>query len=411
MNFKKLLSILISFVLISGVFAVNISALEPEKELITVGYCELDEPYMSGVMTADVALEISEDVTEELRELFYNAVYNGIATVNIYKYNIYVKDLGIIRNLLFYSMPEILHAVTEYAYSYYSDYHVNNIVLSFNYAPAEIKSMMDEFELVAENMVKDIRTDKLTDMQKALILHDRLIVKNEYAYERLNNNALTTADYSAYGALVIGESVCQGYTEAYEYLLRKVGIKSVRCRSEALNHIWNIVYIDGKPYHVDTTWDDPTFPDTIIKPKGYVRHTNFLISTDKLFNNYDNYGYDVGCHQAYDYETFPTDKTYESLFCRYLEKEFLLIGDAIYYYDEYSRFCSLDEQKPLTESGIGDIDGNSIINASDVTSCRRFVSGGEDFSSKQFESSDINKDKKIDIIDLIRLKRLLLYVI
>ena len=35
-------------------------------------------------------------------------------------------------------------------------------------------------------------------------------------------------------------------------------IESDLVLSDALNHAWNKVYIDGVAYHVDVTWDDPT---------------------------------------------------------------------------------------------------------------------------------------------------------
>ena len=44
-----------------------------------------------------------------------------------------------------------------------------------------------------------------------------------------------------------------------------------------MNHIWNLIKIDGKWYHVDVTWDDP-----IMDKPGRVKHDNFLRSDDGI---------------------------------------------------------------------------------------------------------------------------------
>ncbi|KEH88818.1 hypothetical protein Z965_04275 [Clostridium novyi A str. BKT29909] len=40
-------------------------------------------------------------------------------------------------------------------------------------------------------------------------------------------------------------------------MLQKVGIESIIVKSRPMQHVWNMVYIDGNWYYVDATWDDP----------------------------------------------------------------------------------------------------------------------------------------------------------
>ena len=68
--------------------------------------------------------------------------------------------------------------------------------------------------------------------------------------------------YTAYGALVKGSAVCNGYAEAMKLLC---DLSGVECRMisgtvDGENHAWNLLSIDGEWYHVDVTWDDPV-PD------------------------------------------------------------------------------------------------------------------------------------------------------
>ena len=105
-------------------------------------------------------------------------------------------------------------------------------------------------------------------------IHDVIMDKSVYA------DGIVTADgsweeFSAYGALVKGSAVCEGYSHAAALLLNKVGIECyyINGRSETESHMWNCVKIDGNWYNLDITWDDSenayyhyfNVPDSIIK--------------------------------------------------------------------------------------------------------------------------------------------------
>jgi hypothetical protein len=63
--------------------------------------------------------------------------------------------------------------------------------------------------------------------------------------------------YSAYGAIVDGSAVCQGYAEAARLLLSMAGIEHYTLTGTAGGdeHMWNVVVLDGEAYHMDVTWD------------------------------------------------------------------------------------------------------------------------------------------------------------
>ncbi len=85
----------------------------------------------------------------------------------------------------------------------------------------------------------------MTDLQKALALHDWLATHCRYT-------SSGSSPYSAKSALLEGKAVCQGYYGAYKLLLDAVGIENGYGQSD--NHIWNKVKIDGQWYNVDPTW-------------------------------------------------------------------------------------------------------------------------------------------------------------
>ena len=58
----------------------------------------------------------------------------------------------------------------------------------------------------------------------------------------------------AYGALVNGLAVCDGYTGAYNLLLKLEGIDCTALFNDS--HIWTVAKLDGRTYHIDVTWGD-----------------------------------------------------------------------------------------------------------------------------------------------------------
>ncbi len=134
----------------------------------------------------------------------------------------------------------------------------------------------------------------MDDWQMALALHDYLVANCAY------DEPLTL--YRGHDAIVGGSAVCNGYAEAYQDLLFRVGIESVIVRSEEMDHAWNLVNLYGSWYHVDATWDDP-ISDTY----GYVSHKYFLLTDQEISSEeYGHYGWktDIVCDDATFCEAF-----------------------------------------------------------------------------------------------------------
>ncbi len=86
-----------------------------------------------------------------------------------------------------------------------------------------------------------------------LQLHDLLCEAVTY-----NDDVTDPFIYTAYGALVNGKALCEGYSRAMQLLLGEFGINSALVTGVAggEGHMWNVVEIGGKWYHLDVTWND-----------------------------------------------------------------------------------------------------------------------------------------------------------
>ena len=147
-----------------------------------------------------------------------------------------------------------------------------------------------------------------TPLEQTLFLHDYLMDHVTYNWgiatagdsEEEQAAAQEAADpmfFSAYGALVDGDAVCQGYALAYRLLLNELGIPCITVASAQMNHMWNLVELNGRWYHVDVTHDDPT-PNV----EGGGRHVNFLRSDTGIASTGHYAWEETGIVCAADYE-------------------------------------------------------------------------------------------------------------
>lgn len=94
-------------------------------------------------------------------------------------------------------------------------------------------------------------TDGMTDIEIARVYAKYLCDTCEYDYSSQR------VSHTAYGALLKGSAVCEGYTAAYNILLKLEGINASTAQSP--NHIWTTATLDGIFYHIDVTWCDQAY--------------------------------------------------------------------------------------------------------------------------------------------------------
>lgn len=189
--------------------------------------------------------------------------------------------------------------------------------------------MRSELETAAQQALEQVDMSMDAD-QKALVVHDYLVQNCEYDQERLMAGTMPDISHTAYGALVKGMAVCDGYADAYAYIMEdKLGIPCTVVSSEPMNHAWNMIEIDGKWYHADLTWDDPVW-DCI----GRVNHNFFLLSDGRI--SQDSPDADTGNKNHY---LWTSGYTADSV--RYDQEFWTEVGSAICYYNGawyYSRY-------------------------------------------------------------------------
>lgn len=152
---------------------------------------------------------------------------------------------------------------------------IESITATYVVERAKKQKMQQELKAAVEKIKSKITATDPYEIE--LQIHDILCKQITYTYDP----SPSLLAYTAYGALVQGNALCEGYSRAFQLLLYEFGINSTLVTGYAgQEHMWNFVEIGGAWYHVDVTWDDQD---------GGTRHSYFnltdpAMSRDHIFN-------------------------------------------------------------------------------------------------------------------------------
>ena len=143
------------------------------------------------------------------------------------------------------------------------------VICHFEEPYEDFKEVMPKFNAAAEKFLEDIDLSA-SDAEIALEIHDKLIrvarynslcYGSEYGRDNLAHTAYAALVEDSYG--LANSAVCDGYSQAYVYLLQQAGIEATVIVGYADSispptggHAWNVVKLDDDWYEVDVTWDD-----------------------------------------------------------------------------------------------------------------------------------------------------------
>ncbi len=171
-----------------------------------------------------------------------------------------------------------------------SEYYYYTLELHYEYY--DTAAQENQVASAVSSFVNKVDKNSLSDYEVLKRVHDYICDSCTYDYDTANGTANSDdTAYSAYGALVRGKAVCQGYALAFYRICREFGY-SCRIITSTYNtslftvsgHAWNLVQINGKYYYVDCTWDD-NYIDS-----GYPSHRYkfFLVNYEHICANDDS---------------------------------------------------------------------------------------------------------------------------
>ena len=255
--------------------------------------------------SGELASEVPDESTAEIREddlsLSYSTRYyldnmkkqhlKDAAMMLIdglkkHQEKIYFTGLGLTKDelreaydLALSTEPDIGWVSLNYNYYYDVKGRIINCRVDYTLDKAKEDKLLQKLHKQAEDLVSE--TEGMDDFDRIVYFHDRLI--SGCVYDSSNPNA-----WSAYGCLIDGRAVCEGYSKAFQLLCDTAGVPCLiingvtNDETETL-HMWNKVQMDGEWYNMDLTWDDPegSKSSTDIAGEAGLIHYEYFGDTDQ----------------------------------------------------------------------------------------------------------------------------------
>ncbi len=211
--------------------------------------------------------------------------------------------------------------------------NVSKVEFTYAYSKQQSETMTNELKAKVDEIIKGIPVS--TEFDKIVYLHDFIIKNCNYDLNAENI-------YTAYGALVDGKAVCEGYSKAMALLCNSIGIDCILVTGTAKGqpHMWNMIKYNGEWYHMDLTWDDPVGSKDIFDD-DYVQYDYFNITTDQIMKDH------TVINETYFFK-LPTAYSTEGNYFIRTDTYARSVDDSLIIVDKELRKAVLEKKKAIT---------------------------------------------------------------
>jgi len=317
---------------------------------------------------------------------------NSTDLFNILKMSFYLNEAQIKIDITGYSIDVIADYKASYerasaavskatgvedfisSWKYVSNGTTFTLTMGYRYTKTEFQTMKqhaDDTLYKARHLVAGFIRPGMTDYDKELVIHNYIVNHTRYDYANYQTGTIPTASFTAYGCLVLGKAVCQGYSEAFKLMSDLAALECIVVEGESQasgsgweGHAWNIVKVGGNYYHVDSTFDDPISSDG----KDVLKYYYFNLSDREL----------SGRHR-WNTSEYPACTSIES---NYYYKNGLVVSGISQFEDAIAE--ALGQRKPQIELKVKDYSEKLYSDPSDIVFKSGSVSGFNYYSNHYF---------------------------
>ncbi len=253
----------------------HVTYVEGNSEKHTETGLESRNESFAALEIPDTAEYIADFLSDDEKRVF-SQLYKGLSgfesSVELTEGVISKDDIGAFISMLTSACPYIDYIGSQYTICIDGEGYVTSVEVTYDKTAEEAQAEKEKLDEKIGEILAGIEQG-WSDYDKVLYFHDSIILGCTYD---------DTADepYSAYGCLVDGKAVCEGYAKAMQILCTKAGIKCIPVAGKAYDggtvqpHLWNKVMIDGEWTNMDLTWDDPVTD----AGEDYIRYDYFGIT-------------------------------------------------------------------------------------------------------------------------------------
>ncbi len=255
---------------------INYEVEEKEEKKTADDVTKADFDKINDAYVAQYFLDYLDEREQKVYHQLYKGIYDFKESIPIENDVLRQDDVGDFIVLFTAANPYVNYIGGSYTISLNKKGYVTAVNVQYSMskerAAAEREVLDRKIDSILSGMTRD-----MSQYEKVKYLHDYIVANCTY-------DDKSDQPYSAYGCLVQGRCVCEGYTKAMIALCDRAGINAIPVIGQAgetgdgQGHIWNRIMVDDKWYNFDVTWDDPVGD----MGERYVRYDYFGINDEEF---------------------------------------------------------------------------------------------------------------------------------
>ncbi len=301
-----------------------------ESRTESAAQSKMEEYRQSGADYGFLALKT--DAERRVYSILDAYVSSGISQPFVVNNDDTLDNMTAIFELYKSDHPGVFWLNDQYSYEYVIHTDYVEITPLFSFEGKKLTDARKRFDNEIDKILAGAPANG-SDYEKELYINEYLINHCVYDEEAAKEDKVVANEQNAYGAIIDGKAVCEGYTRAFQYLCDRLRIDCVPVNGtcddngsgNAGNHIWNAVKISGDWYYVDATWNDFQPASEDYKVTDIERHQYFNITTKQLLRDHtinDVYG----SEKKFDHYNSMVPECTATEY-NYFNKEFISVSD------------------------------------------------------------------------------------
>lgn len=225
---------------------------------------------------------------QDILNIIYTSLNNGVDSFIYYCTDAYKDCIAESERLaknesLLSNINTFIHPFNSYSRLSFSMNSLGKVEITVHkqYSDEEIAVITKKVDEIYGNIIKE----NMSIHEKIRTIHDYIGQNSYYDKEKADSivNGVVTKEgpyksETAYGVLLQGYGICNGFSDAMELFLTKMGVTSYKIANET--HMWNLIYTDNTWKHLDLTWDNPITNGS----QKFLFHDFFLVDSKTLKN-------------------------------------------------------------------------------------------------------------------------------
>ena len=201
----------------------------------------------------------------KIEQKAYYAIKEGLKAV-VPSFSVPLLDGRCLSDIYFMvrmDCPEIFYSV-KFRYKYYKDADHAELIPEYLFPKAKVMEHKKALDARIKKLVK--QAEKMNEKEKELFIHD--FICHNVHYDKLKK----AYSHEIIGPLQLGIGVCEGIAKTVKILCDALGIWCIIALCDnnpekgiKYRHMWNVVRIDGKYYHLDATFDNSLSKEDVVR--------------------------------------------------------------------------------------------------------------------------------------------------